>query len=316
MSNPGALLHFGDYVSNVTGMVGGGEGGDSEAAADSNFVGFYARAMYQSIGLPIIVASLIGLMVSLRNKAHAAQIILLFALSFFAVISLSSNPYLVYTRYILPIIPVVLLFAAFGIDQLVQLLGRSIGFGSSMAAILTLLVASGTIAGSVQADLDFGGKDTRTAAREWFDKNVPAGATVLIEGHTGKSINTGVQLRNSRENIERAIWYFEQNEEPGKAKYFRLELRAVDEKRFDLSFYSWNDFNDWESFDEENIEYVVVRPSALQNSPKYRVVGKRFLADLRSDPDYFLAAAFSGDDGNDAAGRGPLIEIYKKGSGR
>ncbi len=73
MSNPGALLHFGDYVSNVTGMVGGGEGGDSEAAADSNFVGFYARAMYQWIGLPIIVASLIGLLVSLRNKIHVCS---------------------------------------------------------------------------------------------------------------------------------------------------------------------------------------------------------------------------------------------------
>ncbi len=309
LSNPGALLHFGDYLSNVTGMIGGGEGGDSNVSENPNHVGFYVSAMYQWIGLPILLASIFGLFVSLKNKIHVMQILLMFALVFFAVISLSSNPYLVYTRYILPIIPVVLLFAALGIDSVAQMLGRFSANNIAIAAMLTLLISSTAIVGSVRENLDFNKKDTRTAAREWFDKNVHEGASVLIQGHTARPSNTGVQLRNSRKNIERAIWYFEQNDEPGKAKYFELELRAVNEKRFDLSLYDWREFEEWSSYANSDIDYVVVIPSALSSSIKYEVVGQRFLEAIRSDPKYSLIMTFHESD---AGMRGPQIEIYKR----
>ena len=309
LSNPGALLYFGDYLSNVTGMVGGSEDGVSGEGGHAKYAGYYMHEIYQSVSLPIILLSLLGLLVSLIRKMHVAQILLMFGLSFFAVISLSANPFLVYARYILPIIPVILLFAALGINQIVQLSDRVARNTNAFVVILTLLVSSGTIFASAKADMEFNAKDTRTVAKEWFDKNVREGATILIEGYTGRPFNTGVQLRNSRENLERAIWYFEQNDEPGKAKYFQLELQAVAEKRFDLRFYSWNDFDDWESYADDNIEYVVVRPSALQESIKYGADGERFLEALRSDPNYSLIATFPGSETGD---RGPLIDIYKR----
>ncbi len=318
-ANPGALLYFHEFVLNIgriLGVVstsGGGEGGGGNAGVlvdPPSSTLFYLRVVYEGMGLPTCAAALVGTILVVVKRQFMTGMIALFVLVFFVGISISSHPFLMYHRYLLPILPPIALLAAIAIDRLAQLLVKRIPALAPgvVAPLLALLMSLGTLSDTLASNHDFVLKDTRTAAWEWFAANVPENSRVLIRGHTAKPSKATVPLRNSEANIEAAIREFEVDGDSGKARYFRMELKAVKDKRYDLLFFGWRDPSAWNLLDTRSIDYVVVEPESIGDSIKFQFddAGMRMLEQLRTHADYQRIATFEAGEEM----RGPLIEIY------
>lgn len=88
-------------------------------------------------------------------------------------------------RYLLPVLPIVLIFAAAALDDVLRLpwiagAGRLWRAGS--AGIL-LLAAVIPIAAAYPSHLERYAPDTRALAREWIEANVPSGAFITMESY-------------------------------------------------------------------------------------------------------------------------------------
>jgi hypothetical protein len=311
--NPGALIHFGAFVQQVVSLVwhpagAAAEPGPAAGGAMAHFA-YYFGATHGAFGWWMLLAACAGALHAVLERNHGCWILMAFAACFLAAISLSAKETLVYPRYILPIVPVVAILAALGVEAAVTLAVRSPVRRNALALILGIGLAMPSLIASGKVNREFLLEDSRTLAKEWFERNVPDGSSVLIEGYSARASNAGIQLANSESNLKRAIAEFKRDGQPGKARYFGLELRVKRAHRYDLIFYNWRNMDDWSTYRPLNVDYVVVRPSALLETGKYRVQGERLLGALRQDPEFVLAAFF---EGNAISQRGPSIEIYRR----
>jgi phosphatidylinositol glycan class B len=107
--------------------------------------GYYAQYLLSSMGLPLVVALVLGVFAWRRGAD-----IWLIAIAFFAVHSLIPHKEL---RYVVPVLPLVGALAAIGIDEAARLARRQARLGPALAAVLVL--ACGVSAVTFR-DLTFG----------------------------------------------------------------------------------------------------------------------------------------------------------------
>ncbi len=144
---------------------------------------FYAGfTLFYGVGGLVLLFALLGLGFRLKSKAHLWEdaALLVFLLSSYGVLGFNSR---VMTRYALPLLPVLLLYAAFGIQKISELLGRLLpsaentivwrGRRLAIPIVVALVVIAQPLALSVEFTRLMMQADTRTLARDWLLQNVP-----------------------------------------------------------------------------------------------------------------------------------------------
>ena len=95
-------------------------------------------------------------------------------------------------RYLLPIVPLLLLLAARVCVELVDLARPRARRVAVPAAVVVLAVALVLpLADSIAFDRALSGTDTREVAREWIQRNVPAGSLIAIENYGPPLVREG-----------------------------------------------------------------------------------------------------------------------------
>lgn len=138
-----------------------------------------------------------GAVLAAWRRNVAAGLVALPAVLFIIAISTAS---LHWQRWLIQVTPLIAIFSAAGLACLARLLASGAGrFGLSRALttpvlllLLTLVVTGGPAAAYVRVALRQGVPGTRLLAREWIEKNVPAGTRIVADFYTAPLHDTQI----------------------------------------------------------------------------------------------------------------------------
>ncbi len=143
---------------------------------------FYIRRLGGALlGWPVLLAALAGIILSVRRESRPWTIVLAVYLLVFLL------PMITWTmkadRYLLPVLPVILLLAASGVELI---LGRFRYSERSPALRMSLVVAVIAVLAVIPVRKfpelwNRSRKDTRTLAKEWIEDNLPQGSFIIRE---------------------------------------------------------------------------------------------------------------------------------------
>ena len=143
-----------------------------------------------TMGIPVVVLGAAGAVWMLIAAPARAVLLLAFPTAFLAFISHTVPA----TRYLNPVLPFVAVFAAWTLNAVAERIrARRWLFWTAVAACAVPALLS-----SVRADLFFRQADTRTLAREYIERTIPAGASVLVQPYSAP-------LTSSREALVEAL---------------------------------------------------------------------------------------------------------------
>ncbi|MGY8796257.1 MAG: glycosyltransferase family 39 protein, partial [Woeseiales bacterium] len=310
---PGILVNFGPLTSHILRIFGGSDAGSVAAGANlavesfasrTNLFGFYFGVIVASMTWPVFVLCAAGTVYAIWRRRQADILLLSFGIAVYLLMSLSADKQLFFPRYILPLFPIMALFGGRLLSDVLQSM-QARWRNIATALILAVLCVTPLIE-IVQANIIAGKKDTRAIAKEWFDAEIPYGSRVFIEGSRGSLYEGTVPLRNSAKNIESVIEFY-RTTNPGKARYFRMALKAATEESYDLYGVRPNELESLDHYKSIGIQYFILRPTFYGNS-RLRRHWAELVREIRSDSDMKLLHNFESVPN---VTPGPTIEIYQ-----
>jgi hypothetical protein len=160
------------------------------AGAFAPVVRYLQMLWSDSIGRPVVGLAAVGAVWMLVAAPARAVFLLAFPVPFFVFIT-NTFPA---SRYLNPLLPFAALFAASGVTSLAARLRAPRWL--FWAAVATTATAPAVT--SIRSDMFFRQADTRTLARDYLERHLPAGSTVLVQPYS-------VPLTPSREGIVEAL---------------------------------------------------------------------------------------------------------------
>ena len=145
-------------------------------------------------GWPVFATGIAGMALALVSDWRRGLLLVTFALPFLAFVS---NTY-PESRYVNVVIPIMCVAAAYAIARAVAVKSTQRFWIIAATVIWAGLVPLPGLAASIRWDRFLQQDDTRTQARHFIEREIPAGATVLLQPH-------GVPLRQSREGLLEAL---------------------------------------------------------------------------------------------------------------
>lgn len=146
---------------------------------------FYLKTLSYGLGVPLLLLSVVGISVRLftafSRRDLVSQIVLTFPLPY-AILMGTSNHF--FSRYALPVVPFLALFAADGlfavrsaIDRLTPVRRR----GAILVGLLALVAVAPPLVRSVRCDALLRRDDTRTVAKQWIEANLAPGSRIAVD---------------------------------------------------------------------------------------------------------------------------------------
>ena len=151
--------------------------------------GAHARSLYFALGEPLFVLSVLGLLMSFRTSLPVRQagvaglemtrsiVVAIYFMSYYVMITRAGQPF---ERYVLPLVPVCIVWAAAFLDEMeIRWAGRFTR--GRFFGILCGILALAALPKTLFSDYLFLRKDTRDLGREWIERHVDAGSVVVID---------------------------------------------------------------------------------------------------------------------------------------
>ncbi|MDQ2809589.1 MAG: glycosyltransferase family 39 protein, partial [Chloroflexota bacterium] len=189
---------------------------------------YLTEHLSSGLGWPLLALGVLGLVPALR-LGPPGWLLTVFTVGFYGALNLVPANF---ARYIVPLVPLLCLSAALALWQGGQIGARLLGAravprwsGLVVLPAVVLLVSSPSWLALLRYSRLAAAPDTRNAAQVWFERAVPAGATVLIEGGTAfeQFSNLGPQLWPLPDQIAAL------GAAPPSETLFRQQLLAVDQ---------------------------------------------------------------------------------------
>lgn len=264
---------------------------------------FYFKQIYDEFKAPLLVIFGLSIFTCIFLRLKIELLFLSFIVPFLIAISTTSSG-LYYSRYILPMIPLMILLISKEISIFETMLSkRNNQFVPSYLTVgifvALIIITIPNLLSSIEVSQNFWEKDRRIAAKEWVYNNIPAGSKIMMTGHPEHYSQRLVPLVNSKENIDALIKYLEK-ETPGKAKYWKLRrkyLNGLNIPRYDLTLNSFGEaWMSYEAFKKSGIGYVIFDENDIRR--EYTNVNsakgvRAFYEAMVSDPDVERLATFS-----------------------
>ena len=314
IASPGILVHFdkvfwgtvGEFIKGVDPKSTDPEiiMAQETVRASMNLYAYYWTVIRESMSWPVFLVCLAGLAYAFWQRRAADVILGTFPVLIYIVMSSSTDSHPFFPRYIIPAVPLLAVMGGRLLDDLIRRSGVARGGVVATIAIIALSILP--VSEIVASNVLMTKKDTRAVAKEWVDQHIAEGSKIFIEGYRTAVCKCSVPLQNSAENIKAGIDYFKDHE-PGKAKYYRMALKVLSGKTYDLVTVKAEELQELSYYKEIGVEYFVLR------SDRYEQSGLRYhwtelVDEIRSDPNIRLLQSFEPDP---RSRPGPFIEIYQ-----
>ncbi|MBI3313344.1 MAG: glycosyltransferase family 39 protein [Candidatus Omnitrophica bacterium] len=149
----------------------------STQARSHGFVGWFHHFQYSlqgALGLSLYLTAIAGLLL-FRRYERKRLILLSFIIFYYFLITFQGQPY---DRYVLPLLPFLIFFAA---DFLWLTANRLKQYGRPVLLGMTLIIAAEPLYASILFDRIMLAKDTRTLAKEWVESHIPDGEAIALD---------------------------------------------------------------------------------------------------------------------------------------
>ena len=175
VANPYALLDFPAFSDGLADQSSASnDGGGKLGLTQDNGILYYAGALTWGLGwLPLAAA--LGGGVGLAVRDRGAALVLVVPVVLFVLFMGSQDRF--FARWVLPVVPLLCLLAAWGAVTLASRLPRP---GVAVALAGVLVCAQGAVV-SVHSSSVLAREDTRQLVRDWMVRNVPPRSKVVVE---------------------------------------------------------------------------------------------------------------------------------------
>ena len=238
---------------------------------------FYSKVIIKDIGVTFLLIFIVSLLYFLFNRSLVEILVLSFSIPYFIAIC-STSSILYYERYVLPLIPLIILVTSRGVGKSIEYLQAKLNRLSSLrvnAIVLFVLVllCSPNLLSAVEATSKFRQEHPRIQAKKWVQKNIPSETRILMEGSPEHRSQSLIPLLNTKANIKEMISDLKKRD-PGKALYWELRSRYLDKldvPRYDLLLIQ-NDhpWIEYEEFKATDIEYVIFDVKSINQNYRKR----------------------------------------------
>lgn len=176
-------------------------------------------SLFGGCGMLMVISGTAGMLYAIRRRAYASFPILAYALTYFLVISRSSQ---LAERLVMPIVPLVLLFCAYLLAEMQTAISSKKAQLIAIAAVV-LLLSLPSLLKIYYCDLLFLREDTRTGAYHWIKKNIPADSKIAVD-----ALSSGFpRIEKSKEQIRELSLYFAKTSFKKPAGSDALKLRLM-----------------------------------------------------------------------------------------
>jgi hypothetical protein len=189
VGSPQVLINPAPYINEALGLAAAGRAGGFTIWEVDTLPGwlFYGKALLIGVGPGLLILGLAGilrrLLQSMKTFDKVNILIVLFPLSYYLVMGSTRN---YFSRYALPLIPFVALFAAEMIASEVSWAfargQRRLGWAVGIALVVGALAEP--LANTIRHDVILTREDTRTLAKQWIETHLPAGSRVAVDWPT------------------------------------------------------------------------------------------------------------------------------------
>ncbi len=182
---PNMLLNPPIFIKDISFLFARvGEGFEGWRIVPDNSAVFYLETLLWSTGIVTVILTGVGLIAAIVRHRAEDWILISFPVAYFVVMSLSQGHF---GRYMLPILPVLVVLAAEAAWHVVPdvirrwrspratKLAQPIGWG-----LLALIIVPNLLT-SLRFDWVLAQTDTRTSAKQWIESNLPAGTRIAVE---------------------------------------------------------------------------------------------------------------------------------------
>lgn len=179
VASPFIFFDWRTVLDNVSGEVKSGHLGHMGGSFGENLVWYLRVQVAGSMGWLGLTLALAGAIVSPLRSSAARATLLPAALAFIALIS-SQN--VIWSRWLLPALPLLCIFAAAALVALAEWASQRLGLRhrgvaiAGAALVAAIPSAAGAVAQSVERD-----NDTRGQAVRWAAANIPPGSSIVVE---------------------------------------------------------------------------------------------------------------------------------------
>lgn len=161
------------------------------------FLLFWGTILFKGIGPPIYVLALIGIYMGLQRRSPA-DVALLSLITVYSIIMGRANVNAAYGRFMLPLVPLLVLYAAYALSAIIDALSAKLGHERFLLQGTVVLCLIPSILLSFNISHTLAQPSTLTLAGKWVENHITAGARILIEYDS-------IPLKRDEESVMRLI---------------------------------------------------------------------------------------------------------------
>ncbi|MEW6418482.1 MAG: glycosyltransferase family 39 protein [Nitrospirota bacterium] len=317
LGNPAILLGLPKYLGWLKMLFGAYRGTSDQIDYWSPINGyrFYIVSLYQNMGLPLFILTILGLIYFIFKPKKEVLLLLSFALPFY--IFMANSKWVLTHRYMIPIYPFLSIIAGAFFFEITQGLKNR----KKLIIIATIFLLVIPVKNVMLFEISLLQQNTRYWAKEWIEANIPKGSKILIDA--GRTINTSSPpIFNNRKNVLLMINKIEKIEE-GKTFddsrivdnrsviYFKYLLNNLPDITYDLtSTELGRNIKGLEYYRNQGYDYIIISSGITwvawnENWAKKHPVSADFYRSL--DQELELIKFFAPS----RTRNGPVIKIYK-----
>lgn len=216
--NPYALLNPSEARGQITGQS---DQADTAKLGQDDTYGwlYYIGTLTWGLGWVPLAAAVAGAVIVLRRDWRLGVLLVAFPVLFYLYMGAQGR---FFGRWLLPIYPTLCVLAGIAAVAAVDRLRAHRGL--ALAGVVAVLCVQGVLE-SVHVDTVLGREDTRTAALDWIDANVPAGERIVVEPFIPAAW---------RDALERPVWPV-----PRPFQAYEKRLRVGDIERYRRRGFCW-----------------------------------------------------------------------------
>lgn len=162
----------------------------NEVRSEIGFI-VYARYFYKELGILMSLVAVLGVIQLFFSDRKKFILIVTFMAPFYFV--MGASVYMVSSSYMIPFMPFLYLFIAnclqCGIVYFRKLKWLKTAIGIT---VITVCLMIQPLINVIRYEQSLAGANTRVLAKEWIEKNIPFGSTILMD--SGKTINSSAPL--------------------------------------------------------------------------------------------------------------------------